>query len=171
MSCADIHQGVQAHKGRRFTARTLAYRARFSSDMRQAHKHLDDLIAEILVLERDWDLLRALLPDGALAHNRKDWSYRGRLKDGRDIGNWYYAVVMRLLFDSGLTDYDHCNDETLGDVLEAIFHLGYNAAPEYPVSEYARLLDAAVLRVDRITDTAKKLGYWLTSREMAGLLL
>ena len=122
-------------------------------------------------MERDWELLRALLPDGALAHNRKDWSYRGRLRNWHDIVYFSYAVVLRVLFDCGLVDYDECNDVTLADVLEAIFHLETITAPQSPVSDYARLLGAAVHQVDRIHDSAQRCRNSLTSREMAALLL
>ena len=169
----DVHHYSGGKMSRRNTSRTAAYREQVSRDsyMRRAHAALDELTVGILEMEREWGLLRSLLPNGALAPYRKTWSYGGRLKDGRDIGNWYYAVVMRVLFDSGLTDHDGCGDVLLGDVVEAVFQLGYNLAREHPYTEFARLVDAAVLWVERIADYTTKLGYWLTSREMAGVLL
>ena len=139
--------------------------------MLEAHNTFDALLGQLVDLERQHGIFQALLPGGSMAPRRKTLSYGGCLTDGRDPGNWYYAVVMRVLFDSGLTDHDGCGDVLLGDVVEAVFQLGYNLAREHPYTEFARLVDAAVLWVERIADYTTKLGYWLTSREMAGVLL
>ena len=152
--------------------RTLQYRARVNSDARtqSLHKNFDILVGEILLLENGCGLLQALLPDGRLGQFRKTWSYSGFLRDGRDFGNWGYAVIMRMLFATGLVNYDHLGDKKLGDVVEAVLHLGYNVHREGPVREYACKFDELCLTFEQIETWTRSLGYWETSHAMAKLL-
>ena len=93
------------------------------------------------------------------------------LVDGRDFGNWGYGVVMRSLFNAGLVDYDVCSDLLLGDVVEAMLHLGFNLCRnEIPYSRYAILFDTICLTLERIETWTRSLGYWVDSRDMARLL-
>ena len=139
--------------------------------MLQAHSTFDALLGQLVDLERQHGMFQALLPDGSLARQRKTLSYGGCLTDGRDPGNWYYAVVMRSLFNAGVTPRDWLNDETLGDVVEALLYLGLDAASYHPFDAYARRLNNACLWLERIVSWATGLGYWETSRQMATLLL
>ena len=107
---------------------TLQYRGRVNNnpEMLRLHRWFDMLLEEVMNLEMQHGCLRALLPDGAWASQRKGLSYGGLLRDGRDFGNWGYAVVVRSLFHSGLTNYDQCCDVLVGDVVEAMLRLGCN---------------------------------------------
>lgn len=152
----------------------LQYRARFINDpmVRELHSRFDSLLNEVLELEKQHGYLRNLLPDGAWASQRKPLSYGGCLRDGRDAGNWTYAVVMRSLMNAGLTDYGQCNDVLLGDVIEAMLHLGFNVYRDPgPFLSYAKLLNEVCLVLLRIEDWARRFGYWETSRQFAFLLL
>ena len=153
--------------------RTITYRTRVNADafMLEAHTTWDVLLGQLVDLEAKHGMFRALLPGGRLAHLRKTWSYGGVLTDGRDIGNWYYAVVMRTLFHMGVISYDEMSDEKLGDVVEALLYLGYEFAKRDPLDAYAVRLNNACLWLEHIEAWARGLGYWETSREMAELLL
>ena len=135
------------------------------------HKTYDDLLGQIMVLEKHHGMLCSLLPNGSLAMCRKELSYGGVLVDGRDFGNWGYGVVMRSLFNAGLVDYDVCSDLLLGDVVEAMLHLGFNFhRNEGPFLRYAILFATICLTLERIETWTRSLGYWVDSRDMARLL-
>ena len=155
---------------------TMQYRLRVSADASavQLHNHFDHLIGEILDLERQHGLLYHLLPGGAFQGHRKQWSWFGVLADGRDFGNWGYAVIMRSLFHGsvGLSIHDVCGDVLMGDVVEATLHLGYNLYRfQAPFSLYATLFNEVCTTFERIETWARSLGYWESSRVMAQLLL
>ena len=38
--------------------------------------------------------MQLLFPNGAWQGHRKIWSWYGELEDGRDLGNWSYAVII-----------------------------------------------------------------------------
>ena len=152
----------------------VQYRNRVNNDaqMTRLHQWFDTVLDEIMTLETRHGYLRALLPDGAWASHRKYLSYGGALRDGRDFGNWGYAVVMRSLFHSGLANYDQCCDVLLGDVVEAMLHLGFDVYRDRAVFlSYATLLNETCLTLDRIENWARRCGYWESSRAMARLLL
>ena len=80
------------------------------------------------------------LVDTYMVHNkrtRKVWSYAGGLGENcvRDPGNWIWAVVMQVAmgqFPVDDTTICYLNDESLGDILEAITAFGrglYGYAP------------------------------------------
>ena len=153
---------------------TLVYRAHVNSDpsMVVLHRWFDALLNDIVALDAQYGHLRSLLPRGQWASHRKSLSYGGVLRDGRDFGNWGYAVVMRSLFHSGLGSYDQCGDVLLGDVIEAMLYLGFNVYRESgSFLMYANLLNEACLTLDRIESWARRIGYWESSRRMARLLL
>ena len=152
----------------------LQYRLRVNRDPTAVllHNSFDEVLGLILHLENEHGVIRALLPDGMWQGRRKVWSWYGVMLDGRDFGNWGYAVVMRSLFHGGLVDYDVCNDEKLGDVIEAIFHLGFNLYRNVgPFFVFALLFNTACLILERIEAIARTLNYWECSRRMAALLL
>ena len=138
------------------------------------HGRYDVLCGMIVDLEREHGVIRNLLPDGEWRGQRKTWSYHGVLLDGRDFGNWGYAVVMRSLFKMGLVNYDMCNDILLGDVIEAIFHLGFNVYRHdagLPFLKYAVLFNMACLTLESIEKRATSMGHWTCSRRFALLIM
>ena len=155
---------------------TQQYRVRVNADPAsvQLHNHFDHLIGEILDLERQHGLLHHLLPGGALQGHRKQWSWFGVLADGRDFGNWGYAVIMRSLCHGclALQIHDVCGDVLMGDVIEATLHLGFNLyRHDVPYTLYASLFNEVCVTFERIETWARSLGYWESSRVMAQLLL
>ena len=152
----------------------LEYRRRINQDPTAVllHQSFDEVLGSILHLENQHGVIKALLPDGVWQGRRKVWSWYGVMLDGRDIGNWWYAVVMRSLFHGGLPNYDVCNDEKLGDVIEAIFHLGFNLYRDVgPFFVIALLFNSACLLLERIEAIARTWRYWECSRRMASLLI
>ena len=126
---------------------TLVYRSHVNNDpsMVMLHNWFDALLNDIVELETRYGHLRSLLPRGRWASHRKSLSYGGLLRDGRDFGNWGYAVVMRSLFHSGVINHDQCGDVFLGDVIEAMLYLGFNVYREGgSFLSYATLLKRGV---------------------------
>ena len=155
-------------------ARGQLYRARVQQDpaIEALHRLFDELCGDIIALESRHGVLKALLPGGDLAKNRKEWSYEGVLEDGRDFGNWGYAVIMRHLFCCGLVDHNVCKDELLGDVIEAVLHLGFGfGRTEGVCFEYARLLNNVCLVFEVVQRWFVPLGHWETSSDMALILI
>ena len=155
-------------------ARGMQYRARVDADptILALHWLFDGLCGDIINLETRHGVLEALLPGGDLVKNRKEWSYHGVLEDGRDFGNWGYAVIMRHLFCCGFVDHNVCGDELLGDVIEAVLHLGFGfGRREGPLFEYARLFNAVCLVFEDMQRWFVSLGYWETSSDMALILI
>ena len=156
-------------------ARGMQYRARVNADpaIWALHRLFDGLCGDIISLEIREGVLERLLPGGDLAKNRKEWSYHGVLEDGRDFGNWGYAVIMRHLFCCGLVDHHVCGDELLGDLIEAVLYLGrgFNVYRDGPLFEYARLFNDVCLVLEDMQRWFVSLGYWETSRAMVLLLI
>ena len=155
-------------------ARGKPYRALVNADptILSLHRQFDGLCGDIMNLEMEHVVLAALLPGGELAQHRKEWSYSGVLEDGRDFGNWGYAVIMRHLFCCGLVDHNELGDEKLGDVIEAVLHLGFGIGyREGPLFEYARLFNDVCLVLEDMQRWFVSLGYWETSRDMALILI
>ena len=150
------------------------YRARVRQNpaVETLHRLFDELCGDILALESRHGVLEALLPGGDLAKHRKEWSYEGVLEDGRDFGNWGYAVIMRHLFCSGFVDHNVCKDELLGDVIEAVLHLGFGfGRTEGVCYEYARLLNDVCLVFEVIQRWFGPLEHRETSSDMALILI
>ena len=155
-------------------ARGMQYRARVNADpaIWALHRLFDGLCGDIISLEIRDGVLERLLPGCDLAKNRKGWSYHGVLEEGRDFGNSGYAVIMRHLFCCGLVDHNELGDEKLGDVFEAVLHLGFGIGyREGPLFEYARLFNDVILVFEVMQRWFGSLGYWETSRDMALILI
>ena len=167
---------MMAYPGNLNLQATMQYRERVNASPLavQLHRRFDYLLGHILFLEKAFGLIKGLLPGGLLQGRRKVWSWFGVLADGRDAGNWAYAVVMRSLLysDSSLERHDQCGDVLLGDIIEAVLHLGYNLyRHEVHYFLFARLFNEAVLTFERIETWATSQGYWKSSRAMANLML
>ena len=59
----------------------------------------------------------------------------------------------------------------LGDVIEAVLHLGFHVYRAGPRLTYARLFNKVCLVFERMERWFTSLGYWETSHDMALLLL
>ena len=69
-------------------------------------------------------------------------------------------------------DYDTCNDEKLGDVIEAIFNLDFNLYRNVcAFFLFALWFNDTCLILERSEARARNLGYWTCSRSMARRLL
>ena len=118
-------------------------------------------------------LLEALLPGGSLASRRKVWSWYGALANGEDAGNWNYAVVMHIMFLTGLDNpgaHARLSDVLLGDVLEAILYLGHEAPQGSEAHACAIMIDLACRCLQRIGRWSASHGFWESSRDMAWLM-
>lgn len=161
-------------------ARAREYRILVNADpaVLALHVEFDELCGHVLRLEAQAGVLEALLPGGAWAARRKGWSHHGVLADGRDFGNWGYAVILRHLFACGLVDHDACCDILLGDVVEALLHLATQArrgedaatAAERRLPEYAWLFDRLCLVLEAMKKWFVEMHFWESSRRMAVIL-
>ena len=134
------------------TALALRYRARtISPTTRTRTREFDAAVDALVIAEKRTGIMTQLLPHGSLASMRKSWSYGGVLADGRDPGNRIYGALGRnMVLSGGPIALDWLSDEKIGDVFEAILYLGYEAQASPEVIAFARLVNHAVLILERI---------------------
>ena len=151
-----------------------AYRALANADPYAwaLHRRFDIIMGHIMKMEEEHGLLRALMLGGCLVSYRKLWSYKGVLADGRDLGNWAYVVIMRHFFACGLTDHNECNDGLLGDVIEAVLHVGFTSDDPHQawLREFAELFNESCLVFECMKKWFVQHECWESSKVMALLL-
>ena len=138
------------------------------------HERYLCLLRSILTVEQTHRHLRAFLPGGKWAKKRKELSHNGTLQDGRDPGNWIYAIVMRTLFGLGLDNHNDCRDVLLGDVIEAMLNVvGCKSmcSDKLGVAAYAGFFNNVCLVLEDLIPSATRAVLWVSSRDMASLLL
>ena len=136
-----------------------------------------------------------LAPEGAWENQRKAWSYNGAVRqlsphghvveaDPRDPGNYYYAVVVRSIgfLSSGSQSYHYkntWNDETLGDIFEAILGMAWGArlhphdvgknvvAYNALLQPMAEAIEESVRAVLDVVELTTQLNVWVDSKELA----
>ena len=153
----------------------------------------DEATGKLADLERTYHLMEAVAPHGLQQSNRKQWSYCGGVRqsiesdDVRDPGNYCYGVIMRHCASSQAADdwkthaYMHdYNDETLGDILEAILGAAWSirtgkchAAPhDIAVYErYAELIESAVIACEIVIQHTGNIGIRTDSKTLRLFLL
>ena len=94
----------------------------------------------------------------------------GALRDGRDPGNWIYAVVLRTMFRSGMPEPIDMGDELLGDHIEAILYLGFVLGVQ-ECREYAEVFSDICVLMEHIRLWQQSMHFDCYSRTMASLML
>ena len=131
---------------------------------------------------------------GQLHEKRKPLSYYGNpdvSPSGRDLGNWTYAVCMRtMLTDFKRSDWrrrgtEQLNDESAGDIMEAIWGLLYHRTTNGPLmdkvseesisntnlSAYCQIMTSVVLLFQDYHIDFLVRPEWPDSRTMADMLV
>ena len=142
-------------------------------------------------------------PHGKLASFRKMMSYDGAI-DGRDPGNWTYAVSLKAM-SHHFSCHEHpyteivttLNDETNGDVIEAILglvpffvtpylatisprladyrsviicNLRHIGATDFELDSYIGIMAEAVMQVELISKLLANFGIWHDSTTFSYVL-
>ena len=86
------------------------------------HRQYLQTITELVRIEEHAGIVYALLPGGELKPHTVNWAQWGCLPTGVDGGNWYYSVIMHSMSvaTTQIVKMHEWNDESLGDVIEAI---------------------------------------------------
>jgi len=103
----------------------------------------DRLVGRWYQMEKEMNLVGLLGKDGGYQGVRKVLSYDGTPdgKDGTDPGNWYYAVCIRHMLklfpsrDWRVQGTEQLNDETAGDIMEAIWGLLWHRQTQGPLED------------------------------------
>ena len=145
---------------------------------------MDRSIGEWICVDDHFHLIEEFMPGGDLQGKRKLLSYDGAI-EGRDPGNYCYGVALRN-FCNGIRPQDAryhtiapLNDETLGDIIEAILGLLWNRehgnhldilphiSTPHLQTYVEKLMRACLQQEQCINFTAKRMNLWLTSRELS----
>ena len=151
----------------------------------------DDLVGQWQQLESHRNLVELLGHMGKYDRVRKVLSYDGTPdgKEGTDAGNWNYAVCIRHMLtcfpqnDWRVQGTENLNDETAGDIMEAIWGLLWHRQTQGPLEDaipvsvittetlhgYCQVMTSVVhLLVELIDKTLYFVGSeWPSSRELA----
>ena len=157
----------------------------------------DEMIGRLQAIESRHNFIEQLAPHGSHQGDRKRLSYDGAVRKDRGIpsrdtdkywdpsavrdpGNYCYGVVMRAwasTTNGWLQDcvQDEWNDETLGDILEAI--LGYawqlrigqakaDETTKAAYEQYTIAIEDAVNAGEIVIDHTVRMGIWADSKEL-----
>ena len=165
--------------------------------MARDFSHFDTMIGILQAIESQYHFIEQLAPHGSHQGIRKLLSYDGAVRKNRGIpsrdtdkywdpsavrdpGNYCYGVVMRAwasLTQGWLQDcvQDVWNDETLGDILEAI--LGYawqlrngqakaDETTKAAYEQYTIAIEDAVHACEIVIKHTVRMGIWVDSKEL-----
>ena len=141
------------------------------------HRQYLQKITELVRIEEDTNIVYALLPGGELKPHTVNWAQWGCLPTGVDGGNWYYSVIMHSMSvaTTQIVKMEEWNDESLGDVIEAILAvavgedvtLDESVAARWPHAHffemYTLIVDAVVLLNQIQIWTENEHDIWLVS--------
>ena len=141
------------------------------------HRQYLQTITELVRIEEHAGIVYALLPGGELKPHTVNWAQWGCLPTGVDGGNWYYSVIMHSMSvaTTQIVKMHEWNDESLGDVIEAILAVavgedvtldeGVEARwpREHFIAMYTLIVDAVVLLNQIQIWTFNAHGIWLES--------
>ena len=161
----------------------------------------DCMTGRLQAIESRHHFIEQLAPHGSKQDNRKRLSYDGAVRKNRGIpsrdtdsycdpsavydpGNYCYGVVMRAwaATSSGwLQDcvQDEWNDETLGDILEAILggawqlrngQIVADEETEAAYEEYTEAIEDAVMAAEIVIQHTVNMGIWVDSKKLSQYL-
>ena len=165
--------------------------------MARDFSHFDTMIGNLQAIESQYHFIEQLAPHGSHQGIRKLLSYDGAVRKNRGIpsrdtdkywdpsavrdpGNYCYGVVMRAWASTSsgwLQDcvQDEWNDETLGDILEAILgsawqlRNGQTIADEKTKAAYEQYTEAiedAVIAGEIVIQHTVNMGIWVDSKTL-----
>ena len=163
---------------------------------------LDHSIGCLFDMDKTYQLIERLAPQGEWQSRRKTWSYYGGIRKRRDVplcmsdsnpnavrdpGNYCYAVIMRIfasMFPASHWRYHtYCNEynnETLGDILEAILgaawmcrheHMTWSLEDSKILNEYTLIIEQCVEDTEQVILLTQNMGIRTDSQSLARLLL
>ena len=163
---------------------------------------LDLSVGRLFDMDKKYQLIERLAPQGAWQSRRKAWSYYGGVRKRRDValclsdgdpnavrdpGNYCYAVIMRIFADMFPAWHWRChtyrneyNNETLGDVLEAVLgaawlcrheHTTWSPEDSKILDEYTLIVEQCVEDAEQVIELTTNMGIWTSSQSLARLLL
>ena len=163
---------------------------------------LDQSTGHLHYLESKYGLLEMVAPHGTLQPIRKLLSYSGGVRKNRglplslatsdpgavrDPGNYCYGVLMRTLASLwperhwlGYSCRVEYNDETLGDILEAVLGAAWLCRHGYVacgieeiniLNQYTLAIEQCTIDAERVIHLTTIMGIWTDSKSLANLLV
>ena len=162
-------------------------------EMARDFSAFDRMAGDLQAIESRHHIIEQLAPHGSWEGHRKLLSYDGAVRKDRglpsrgddpsavrDPGNYCYGVIMRAwasttsgwLQDCVLDDW---NDETLGDILEAILGAAWQLRNGHAVAdektkaayeEYTEAIEDAVIAGEIVIEHTVNMGIWVDSKQL-----
>ena len=155
---------------------------------------LDISIGMLFNIDARYQLIDMLAPQGKLEQCRKTWSYSGGVRvlgrddptAVRDPGNYCYGFLMRCYAQHfpeshwrGYTLREQYNDETLGDIVEAILGVSWLCSHSRMACDpdtlamlnlYSEAIEQCVIHAEKVIDCTVAMGIWKRSGCLAEIL-
>ena len=166
-------------------------------EMARDFSAFDGMIGRLQAIESRHHFIEQLAPHGSKQGDRKRLSYDGAVRKDRGIpsrdtdkyydpsavrdpGNYCYGVVMRAWASTGSGWLEDCvqdtwNDETLGDILEAILGAAWqlrngqiivDEKTKAAYEQYTEAIEDAVIAGEIVIQHTVNMGIWLDSKKL-----
>ena len=161
--------------------------------MARDFSHFGTMIGNVQAIESQYHFIEQLAPHGSHQGDRKRLSYDGAVRKDRDVpsrgydpsavrdpGNYCYGVVMRAWASTTKGWLQDCvqdvwNDETLGDILEAILGSAWqlrngqakaDETTKAAYEQYTIAIEDAVIAGEIVIKHTVIMGIWVDSKTL-----